>query len=180
MDRWALDRPVWARKRSQHGVQGRLDAAADRIASLQGLNKRSTPPAATKGFVKLDDAEQLVQLNLAKIQFCLKQVPIRIQSVELGVDAPLVSHVGQPFPLLKDSNKRLLLYPGFPRSLVRDQCVGNFSERSLNSLLILHHSAVPLGFRQSHRRREPARSKDGLAQLWNKAPGAIRAAEKFG
>jgi hypothetical protein len=64
--------------------------------------------------------------------------------------------------------------------LVSDQGVGHFGERGLNRFLVLHHRAVPLGFRQPHIRPEPACRKDRLAELWNEAPGAIRSAEKAG
>src|SRR5580704_1987347 len=140
----------------------------------------STLPAAPKRLVELNDAQQLVQLDLPEVQLGLKQIPVGIKGVELGVDTSLVPHIGQLFPLLKHRDERLLLFSGFPQSLVGDQGVGNFSERSLNGLLVLHHCTISLGFRQLHCRREPACCKDGLAQLGNEAPGAVRSAEKAG
>ena len=44
-------------------------------------------PAAAERLVELNDAEQLVQLDLTEVQFGLKQIPVGIQGVELGVDA---------------------------------------------------------------------------------------------
>src|SRR5580704_220246 len=117
---------------------------------------------------------------MPKVQLGLKQIPVGIQGVELGVDAPLISQIRQPFPFLKDTNKGLLLCPGFSYSLVGNQRVGHFCERTLNCLLILHQRAVPLGFRQLHAQPKAAGSKDGLAQLWNETPGASRSAEKAG
>src|SRR5580704_17163221 len=140
----------------------------------------STLPAAPERLVELNHAEQLVQPGLPEVQLGLKQIPVGIKGVELGVDTALVPHIGQPFPLLKDRNKRFLFHPGFSHSQVSDQCIGYFGERGLNSLLVLHHRTVPLSFRQPHVRAEAARCKDGLAQLGNEAPGAIRSAEKAG
>ena len=151
-----------------------------RCCAGPGRERASALPPSPERLVELNDAQQLVQLDLPQVELGLKQIPVSIQGVELGIDAPLISHVGQPFPLPKDRNKSLLLYPGVPHSLVSDQCIGNFGERSLNDLLVLHHCAVTLGLRQPHVRPQAAGGKDGLAELWNEAPGATRSVEKTG
>src|SRR5579859_7866508 len=56
-------------------------------------------PAAPERLVELNDAQQLVQPDLPKVQLGLQQVPVRIESIELGVHAYLISHIGQAFAL---------------------------------------------------------------------------------
>src|SRR5580704_18916541 len=57
----------------------------------------STLPAAPERLIELNDAQQLVQPDLPQVQLGLQQVTVRVESVELGVDASLISHVGQAF-----------------------------------------------------------------------------------
>src|SRR5579863_2797604 len=92
----------------------------------------STLPAAAERFVELNDAQQFVQLDLPEVQLCLQQIPVGVECIELGVDASLISHVRQSFPLLKDANKSLLLHPGLLRPLMSNQRIGDFGEGCLN------------------------------------------------
>src|SRR5580704_19197802 len=62
----------------------------------------STLPAAPERLIELNDAQQLVQPDLPEVQLGLQQVPVRVESVELSVDATLISHVGQAFAFLQN------------------------------------------------------------------------------
>ena len=107
-------------------------------------------PATPERLIELNDAQQLVQLDLPQVQLGLQQVPVRVESVELGVDASLISHVGEAFALFKDSNKPLLFNPGLLHPLMSDECCGHFGECCLDRFLVLRQCDVSLSFRQSH------------------------------
>src|SRR5580693_6338670 len=64
----------------------------------------STLPASPERLIELNDAQQLVQPDLPQVQLGLQQVPVRIESIELSVDATLISHVGQAFAFLQNRN----------------------------------------------------------------------------
>src|ERR1700686_4500739 len=54
----------------------------------------SALPAAPERLVELNNAQQLVQPDLPEVQPGLQQGPVRIESIELGVHASLISHMG--------------------------------------------------------------------------------------
>src|ERR1700722_18200553 len=53
----------------------------------------SALPPAAKRLKELNDADQLIQPDLPEVQPGLKQIPVRIQGVQLGIHAALVSHI---------------------------------------------------------------------------------------
>src|SRR4030095_1779055 len=80
------------------------------------------PPAA-QGLIKLDDTDQLIQLDLGESELRLKQVAVGIQGVELSIHAAAITYRGQPRAVLQCGNECLLLYAGFSGSLMRDQSI---------------------------------------------------------
>src|SRR6266478_9126231 len=58
-------------------------------------------PASAQRLVELDDAQQFVKTNLRQTELCLEQVPIRVQCVELSIDAATIAYVSQPRPILQ-------------------------------------------------------------------------------
>ena len=88
--------------------------------------RASALPAAPERLVELNDAQQLVQLDLPEVQLGLKQIPVGIQGVELGVDAPPGIACTSTFPPLKHRYRATLAFLWFPALL---------GERSLHWLL---------------------------------------------
>src|SRR4029077_6764205 len=117
---------------------------------VSDCERRSTLPPTPERLIELNDAQQLVQLDLPEVQLGLQQIPVRVESVQLRVDTSLVSHVRQALALLKDSNKPLLFNPGLLPPLMGNECVGDFGECCLDRLPVLRHCDLSLSFRQPH------------------------------
>src|SRR5580698_2479846 len=86
---------------SSDAIERHVSLQTTQIVNGNRPQKGSTLPAAPERLVELNDAQQLVQPDLPEVQFGLQQVPVSVESIELGVDASLISHVGQAFALLQ-------------------------------------------------------------------------------
>src|SRR6266404_5371968 len=109
---------------SSDAIERHVSLRTTQIVNGNRSQGGSALPAAPERLIELNDAQQLVQPDLPQVQLGLLQIPVRVESVELGVDASLISHIGQAFALLKDSNKSLLLNPGLLHSLMNNECIG--------------------------------------------------------
>ena len=105
-------------------------------------------PSTAQRLVKLNHRKLFLEPYLRQVQLRLEQVPVGIQSVELGVYAPAIAHVGQSQPVLQRAYQRLLLFSAFPHPLVSDQGIGDLRKGGLNSLLVLHQRMFSSGSRQ--------------------------------
>src|SRR5579871_3031361 len=65
-------------------------------------------PTAAECLIELDHAEQLIQADLRKRKLRLKQVAIRVQSIEQGIDAAFVADVGKPLAIAERRHQRFL------------------------------------------------------------------------
>src|SRR5579862_6072544 len=135
---------------SSDAIERHVSLRTTQIVNGNRSQGGSALPAASERLVELNDAEQLVQPDLPEVQLGLQQVPVRIKSIELGVHASLISHIGQAFALLQNSNEALLFCPGFVNPLVRNECVGHFGECGLDRFLVSSQRNRSLSFRQPH------------------------------
>src|SRR5579872_1299159 len=89
-------------------------------------------PTAAQSFVKLNHAQQLRVSNLSERQLGLKQIPVRVESVELRIDAALVTYVCQPLAILQCCDEAFLLDAALASSLMRNQRIGHLGEGGLD------------------------------------------------
>src|SRR5215510_2072458 len=81
---------------------------ADSIRSLasRGLDQHGTPgvhirrggdrfPATPEGTIQPDDIEQFVTLDTREVQFRLEQVAFRIEHLQVGIEAPKKTLIGE-------------------------------------------------------------------------------------
>src|ERR1039458_3959015 len=87
-------------------------------SQIQATSRLLVLPPAAQRFIKLNDTQNFIALQLRQRQFGLKQVAIGIESVELSIHSAPVPHIRQPFPVLE--RHHLLMNPALPRSLMGD------------------------------------------------------------
>src|SRR5579872_6968580 len=135
-------------------------------------------PAAAESLIELHYAQNLAQSDLCERQLRLEEIAVGVECVQLRVHTSAIPHIGKASAILERRDQTFLLKAALAGSLMRDQCVRDFAERSLNGFFILYERANALGLREFYVRLETACSKDGLAYLRNEAPGAVRAAKQ--
>src|ERR1700749_2764911 len=77
---------------SSDAIERHVSLRATQIVNGNHSQGGSTLPAAPERLIELNDAQQLVQPDLPEVQLGLQEVPVSVESVELGVDASLISH----------------------------------------------------------------------------------------
>src|SRR5260370_33304351 len=97
-------------------------------------------PAAAQRLIELDHADQFVQPDLRESELRLEQVAIRVEGIQLSVNAAAITNIGQPRSVLKRSHQRFLLHAALSQSLMRDQRARHFCERTFNPFCVLYHS----------------------------------------
>src|SRR5580658_7600005 len=78
-------------------------------------------PSAAKRLVELDHSQKLLKTQLCKIELCLKQVPISIKGIKLGVDTAVVTKVSETKAILQRGDEQFLLLAALPNTGARDQ-----------------------------------------------------------
>src|SRR5258708_39242043 len=89
---------------SSDAIERHVSLRTPQIVNRNRSQGGSTLPAAPERLIEMNDAQQLVQPDLPEVQLGLQQVPIRIESIELGVHASLISHICQAFSFLQNSD----------------------------------------------------------------------------
>ena len=119
--------PGW--RRPSHHLRGtRLSL------SCCGSDQRRTPgadicrgcagvPPAAEGSIQPDDIEQFVTLELGEVQFRIKQIPFGIEYLQVAIDAPEKTHIGERHAVLEGPDQQSLLHTLFPAFLIADQRV---------------------------------------------------------
>src|SRR5262249_51433446 len=130
----------------------------DRSLASRGRDQRGTPgayirrgggrfPPTTEGSIQPDDIEQFVTLETGEGQFCVKQVPFGIEYLQVGIEPPKKTLIGEPGAVPEGPNQELLLNTLFPAFAIADQSVCHFAERRLDGLFILRQEPQVTGLR---------------------------------
>src|SRR5262249_1871657 len=79
---------------------------------------RGSLPAASKGFIQLDNSQGFLESLLAECQFGLKEIPIGIECIELGIHSATIAHIGKTQSILQSLDESFLLFPALADFLV--------------------------------------------------------------
>src|SRR5262245_184635 len=105
-----------------------------RSLASRGFDQRGTPaayigrrgdrfPATPESSIQPNNIEPLVPLQADEVQFRIKQFPFGIEHLQVVIEAPKKSLIGEPNAVLEGLHQVLLLDTLFPTFMIADQGV---------------------------------------------------------
>src|SRR5262245_48495821 len=105
-----------------------------RSPASRGFDQRGTPgacirrgcdrfPPTAEGSIQPDEIEQFVTLETGEVQFRLEQVAFRIEHLQVGIEAPKKTLIGEYSPGLLCPNQQFLLHTLLPDFVVANQSI---------------------------------------------------------
>ena len=102
------------------------------------------------GLYKAGRRSGFLQDGAREVKLRLEQIAIRIERVELGVDAATVAEIGEPETVLQGRHERFLLAAALADALISDQRVG-ISVNAVWMVFRMDQGALALGLGQASR-----------------------------
>src|SRR6266850_1156456 len=134
------------------------------------MGRLSLIPASAECSIEFDDRGELLALERGEIEFTSEEVSLRVEDLQVAVEATLISVSREPRSVAEGRHELLLLRALLARLVTTGQRVRDVTECAIDRSLVVDDQLALDRLREPHRRASPTRIENRRGSAGRRAP----------